>query len=134
MPTRNYGNWQTVKRINGGGQSDVYLVRSASRVAAREKSLATIGNLSSLSLDPEAAQAFADAISNLTRAETPKELGALKVFKIPPETTSIPAAPLTVEDNEAIQRLKNEASALQTKRPGLPKLLDFNIGQRWLGD
>jgi serine/threonine protein kinase len=132
MPTQNYGNWQTVKRINGGGQSDVYLVRSANRVAEREKSLTTIGNLSSLHLDPDAAQAFADAISNLSREETPQELGALKVFKIPPEATTIPAAPLTEEENEAIERLKNEAAALQTKRPELPELLDFNIGQRWM--
>lgn len=132
MPTRNYGNWQTVKRINGGGQSDVYLVRNANRVAAREESLITIGKLSSLHLDPEGALLFADAISNLGREETPKELGALKVFKIPPEATTTSAIPLTVEENEAIERLKNEAAALQTKRPGLPELLDFNIGQRWL--
>jgi serine/threonine protein kinase len=132
MPTRNYGNWETVKRINGGGQSDVYLVRNANRVAAREKSIKTIGKLSSLSLNRETALAFADAISNLSREETPKELGALKVFKIPPEATTIPAVPLTLEENEAIQRLKNEAAALQTKRPGLPKLLDFNVGERWL--
>ena len=132
MPTQNYGDWQTVKRINGGGQSDVYLVRNANRVAAREKSLVAIGKLSSLHLDPEAALAFANAISNLSREETPKELGALKVFKIPPEVATTPAIPLTLEENEAIQRLKNEASALKTKRPGLPKLLDFNIGKRWL--
>jgi serine/threonine protein kinase len=132
MPTQNYGDWQTVKRLNGGGQSDVYLVRSANRVAAREKSISTIGKLSSLHLDPEAALAFADAVSNLSRQETPDELGALKVFKIPPEATTIPAVPLTVEENEAVQRLKNETTALKTKRPGLPKLLDSNIGKRWL--
>ncbi|MFZ0580301.1 MAG: hypothetical protein WA690_21810 [Candidatus Acidiferrales bacterium] len=132
MEVRNYGDWQTVKRIGGGGQSDVYLVRGAARVAAREKSLLTIKDLSSLGLNMESALAFANAIADLGREETTKELGALKVFKIPPEATTMPAAPQTTEEDEAIQRLKNETAALQAKHPGLPELLGFNIGERWL--
>ena len=38
----NYGGWEPIDRIGGGGQSDVYLARSPKRVAKRTKCLEDI--------------------------------------------------------------------------------------------
>jgi serine/threonine protein kinase len=50
----------------------------------------------------------------------PSELGALKVFK------------LRDDQQQSLQRLEQEVRILEQNLPGLPKLLDFNIKERWM--
>ena len=63
---------------------------------------------------------FAEALQDYTRLDLPEELGAMKEFKI--------------RDNEkqSLDRLKQEIEVLQQNRPGLPKLLGFDIEERWM--
>ena len=48
------------------------------------------------------------------------ELGALKEFK------------LRSDEQQATSRLKQEVDALREVAPGLPRLLDFNLKERWM--
>jgi serine/threonine protein kinase len=63
---------------------------------------------------------YVEAIRDYIRPDLPEELGAMKEFKI--------------RDNEeqSLNRLKQEIEVLQQNRPGLPKLLDFDIKERWM--
>jgi len=124
-------DWEEIETLGGGGQSDVYLVRTPERMAERQKSVDTLKALSGLGLDNETARKFAKAAWSCARPELPSELGALKVFKIPPEGVGLPPPPGS-KDYEAIERLKNEIASLDLRLPGLPKLLDFNEGERWI--
>ncbi len=101
-------DWEEIKRLGGGYQSDVFLVRNPERQAERAKCLATIRTALDGAKDAE----LAAAICSYARRELPSELGALKVFKIPPEkpATSYAARmaltpPPGSEEYEAVQRL-----------------------------
>lgn len=121
------GRNHTVRR---GRPERCLLVRSPKRVADRAGFLARIQqHAGGCRLD--GAAELAEAAWNYARPEVPSELGALKVFKIPPEGSTLPAPPESKEF-EAIVRLKNEIAALGQGLPGLPKLLDFNEGERWI--
>ena len=54
------------------------------------------------------------------RPDDPSWLGALKVFKI------------RGSEEQAVNRLKQEAQVLRQNRVGLPKLLDFSEKERWI--
>jgi serine/threonine protein kinase len=118
--------WERIRPLGSGGQSDVFLVRSPSRTAERAECLETIRK----ALDEDKRADLADAIYSYARSDSPAELGALKIFKIPPEAELPPA--LGSDDYEAAERLKNEIIILGQGRPGLLRLLDSNLKQRWI--
>ncbi len=107
------------------------MVRSPKRTAERQNSIDRLKALSSQNLDNKTARDFAEAAWNCARPELSSELGALKAFKILPERSTLPPPPGSKEF-EAIGRLKNEIAALGLRLAGLPNLLDFNEGERWI--
>jgi len=62
---------------------------------------------------------FAAAVVNYARNEVSSDLGAMKVFKVR-------------EEGQDGERLRQEIEVLQQNRPGLPKILDFNLSERWI--
>ena len=120
-------DWEEIEPLGGGGQSDVFLVRSLKRSMKRKLCLKTIRE----SLDGDKRADLANAVWEFARPDLPEELGALKVFKIPAEGASLDPPPGS-EDYEKIERLKNEIAALSTGTSGLPKLLDSNVAERWI--
>src|SRR5258708_35062372 len=123
-------DWEEIKPLGEGGQSQVFLVRDPKRIAKRAGSLVKIQQHAGGSLLEGAAE-LAEATWNYARPEIPSELGALKVFKIPPEGQTLPPPPGSNEF-EAIVRLKNEIAALGQGLPGLPKLMASNEAERWI--
>jgi serine/threonine protein kinase len=120
-------DWERVnpKPLGGGGQSDVYLVRTPERTDERKRSrenidrhvpmtTGTAENITRANLN------YVEAIREYNRPDLPTELGAMKVFKL--------------RDNEAqsLQRLGQEIAVLDEDRPGLPKLLGSNVDERWM--
>jgi serine/threonine protein kinase len=123
-------DWEVIKLLGGGGQSDVFLVRSPNRAAERATLVAKVQQHAG-GCRIDGAADLAEAVWNYARPEVPSELGALKVFKIRPESSTLPPPPGSKEF-EAIVRLKNEITALSRDLPGLPKLLGSNEGERWI--
>lgn len=118
--------WERIRPLGSGGQSDVFLVRSPVRTAERANCLSTIRK----ALDADKCAELADAIHSYARPESPDELVALKIFKIPPETETSPAP--KADEYEAVERLTNEILVLRQDRPGLPRVLDSNLKRRWI--
>jgi serine/threonine protein kinase len=116
--------WQELKRLGGGGQSDVFLVRKPARKAERDNGISTLVEISGQSFDKERADRFSEAVWNLARPDAPEELAALKVFKTR-------AAGADAEE-QALDRLRSEIHVLSQNRPGLPRLLDSNEEERWI--
>ncbi len=110
--------WEHIRRLGGGGQSDVFLVRSPERVTQRAVCLQTIRT----ALDGDRRAELAEAVWEYSRPNSFSELGAKKIFKIRPDS----------DEQQALQRLKQEFQILQQNRPGLPKLLDSNEAERWI--
>lgn len=134
-----YGGWEQIRPLGEGGQSKVSLVRSPERRAIREGAikrivapLRTQAYESKPVLRLEDAPDFAAAIADYIRADLPSELGALKIFKIPPTTQKNMSPIPESEEYEAVRRLENEIKALQHGWPGLAKLLAFNLDERWM--
>ncbi|HEV3220957.1 MAG TPA: protein kinase family protein [Candidatus Acidoferrales bacterium] len=67
---------------------------------------------------------FADAIADYTREDLTSELGAMKVFKL--RDTGVEG------EQQAMDRLRQEIEVLESGRVGLPKLLDFNLNEKWM--
>jgi serine/threonine protein kinase len=65
---------------------------------------------------------LAEAVRAYVRPDQPSELGAMKEFIIRPQS----------DEQQAIDRLKQEIRVLAQGRPGLPKLLDSNESERWI--
>ena len=119
--TIRYGDWEQLKRLGGGGQSDVFLARKPERVAARNVSFETVKRLSGQGLNAiKVAEEFAKATWDLARPDFPNELGALKIFKIRDDGAA------------AAARLKAEIAILSENRPNLPQLLEGNEADQWL--
>jgi serine/threonine protein kinase len=122
--------WEEISPLGEGGQSTVFLVRRPNRVEERRNSIKTISS-PPWTTQATAEQrlkmmgAFAEAVLGFARPEKISELGARKVFKVPPE-----GATLTPEQHRAIERLKNEIAVLSQSRRGLPQLLDADIAKR----
>jgi len=127
--------WEEVKPLGSGGQSTVSLVRRPKRAKERLKSANALNHppwptktsgVERIKILGE----FAEAIWEYARPEEPSELGALKIFKIPPEgkgaLTPLPGS----KEYRAIERLRNEITVLSQNRRGLPQLLDSDIAQR----
>jgi hypothetical protein len=111
-------DWEEIKPLGGGGQSDVFLVRNRERQSERANCLKGIRS----ALDGDKRAELAVAIWSYARPDLPSELGALKVFKIPPEDPARLAPIPGSREYEAIERLKNEVAVLSQNRPGLPRL------------
>ena len=124
----NRADWEEIGRLGGGGQSEVFLVRSPGRASERKKWLVQIR----AALDGDMRAELANAVWQYARPDEVSELAALKVFKIPPQDPQLPSAPPGTESYEAIERLNNEVRALKEGLPGLPKLLDYNVAERWI--
>jgi hypothetical protein len=110
--------WERIKRLGGGGQSDVFLVRSPGRVSQRAACLRTIKT----ALDQDKRAELADAMWSYSRLESLPELGAMKIFKIRDDGG----------EEQALDRLKQELQILKQNRPGLPKLLGSSEAERWI--
>ncbi len=112
-------DWQTIKPLDKGGQSEVFLVRTAARATERARCLEEIR----LALDTDKRAELAEAIWSYARPDRPSELGALKVFRIPQREP---------ECAEALRRLHNEITVLRQNRLGLAKLLDCSEAEAWI--
>jgi serine/threonine protein kinase len=126
----NRAHWEVIgDPLGEGGQSTVYLVRGPSRLNARNKDIEQVlsfspwGTSMADTLYQRTAE-FVEAVADYTRAETPSELGAMKVFKLRDAGRD--------GEQQAANRLKQEVEVLREGRIGLPKLLDFNLDERWL--
>src|SRR5579859_2459736 len=127
-----YGGWEIIEQLGGGGQSDVFLVRTPERRRHRESYLDRLGKLSGKTYDSRGAAEVAEALWNYARPELTDELGALKQFKIPPESSMTPSPTLGSKNAEAVERLKNEIAVLRKGLPGLPRILDSDETERWI--
>lgn len=112
--------WEEIKQLGSGGQSDVYLVRKSSRIQERRTQLAEIMRLGAQGLDEKRAKEFSEAIAGYNRPDLVSELGALKVYK------------RRDDESQATDRLRVEIIVLSNSREGLPKLFDSNVGERWV--
>ena len=119
--------WERVKPepLGEGGQSKVYLVRTPERTKQRRRSLEIINSHSPMMTGTKESIShhnleYVEAIRDYTRPDLPEELGAMKEFKI------------RDDEEQSLNRLKQEIEVLQQNRPGLPKLLDSNIDERWM--
>lgn len=120
-------DWEKVREepLGGGGQSDVFLVRTPERTKQRARSREIITRyqrpstgmqetVSKMSLE------YVEAIRDYTRADLPTELGAMKEFKF------------RDDEEQSLRRLEQEVNVLQQNRPGLPRLLGVNGSERWM--
>jgi serine/threonine protein kinase len=118
-------NWETIgEPLGAGGQSTVYLVRGPKRVDERSQDIETIHSFSPWGTVAHETRVqktgeFAEAVANYAREEVESDLGAMKVFKVRGE-------------GQDAERLRQEIEVLQQNRPGLPKLLDLNLEERWI--
>jgi serine/threonine protein kinase len=124
-----FAEWEQIKLLGEGGQSQVFLVRRPSRVKERADSIREISQSNPWApivdeVDRERPGRLAAAILNYARTEVPSELGALKVFKI---RIAGPEG-----EQRAIDRLSGEIAILRGGRTGLPRLLDENGAERWM--
>jgi serine/threonine protein kinase len=116
--------WEEVRRLGKGGQSEVFLVRDLARIEERKKHLRKLMELSGQGFNEVRAQQFTEATLGYGRDERTEELGALKVYN--------PRAAGTAAERQAVDRLKVEITVLSQNRSGLPKLLDSNEAERWI--
>jgi hypothetical protein len=80
LPMANRSDWEQIRSLGRGGQSEVFLVRSPQRKAEREKCVQKLTELGGQGLNSNRAREFAEACSTYARDESPSELGALKIF------------------------------------------------------
>jgi serine/threonine protein kinase len=116
--------WEEIKPLGEGGQSEVFLVRSPARVAERKRDIRKLKELSGQGFSDITAREFAETIIDCARDERTSELGALKVFN--------PRAAGPEGEQQAVARLRSEIAVLGQGRPGLLKLLDSNDSERWI--
>ena len=127
--------WKITSELGRGGQGIVSRVVSADRENARQKSIEQIIQSIELAASQvrdqekwsqvlESAQRLAEAIHTLTRADTPSEIGALKVLSLPDG----------MERHEAEKRFAAELQALGalSNQPGILKLLDGDPAECWM--
>jgi len=125
--THGKDQWDQIGPLGGGGQSDVFLVRTPERTMERARCIeflnlfpspltAAIEERTKLNMQ------FAESLRTYMRPDLPSELGAMKIFKIRKDS----------DEQHALDRLKQEIQVLQQKRPGLPNLLDCSESERWI--
>lgn len=118
-------SWQIIgEPLGEGGQSTVHLVRGPERAGTRTRDIEKIiaSDPWSITTAEERVRRtgeFAEAVASYARSDATTELGAMKVFKVR-------------ETGRDEERLRQEVELLEQKRPGLPRLLGFNLGERWI--
>jgi hypothetical protein len=118
-------NWEAVgEPLGKGGQSTVYLVRCPKRMNERKRDIETIHSFSPWGTVAHETRfqktgEFAQAVVNYARMDAVSDVGAMKVFAVRPE-------------GQDTERLRQEIEVLRENRPGLPKLLDSNLAERWI--
>ena len=120
-------NWEKVKPLGEGGQSNVFLARTPQRTRERQKFLELLNSFPPpiTAVTEERAQLnvqFAGALLAYTQSDLVSELGALKIFKIRQEGGS----------SQALERLRKEVHVLRKNRMGLPRLLDASESEGWI--
>jgi serine/threonine protein kinase len=116
-------DWEEIKKLGAGGQSQVFLVRNPIRVTQRSDYLERVQLQAGGCLIDGAAE-LAESAFNYARPEHPLELAALKVF--------MPRAEGRDAEEQMATRLKNEIAVLSQNRPGLIRILDSNVEERWI--
>jgi serine/threonine protein kinase len=122
-------NWEVLRPLGSGGQSDVSLVRGLDRIKARTRDIEHIQSFSPWGSTMAETRfkltgEFAEAVADYTRADRTSELGAMKVFKLREAGAA--------GEQQALDRLRQEILQLETARAGLPALLDHNQPERWM--
>jgi serine/threonine protein kinase len=119
--------WERVRKepLGEGGQSKVYLVRTPERTKQRRRSLEIINSHAPMLTGTKESISqhnfeYVEAIRDYTRPDLPEELGAMKEFKI------------RDDEEQSLSRLRQEIEVLQQNLSGLPKLLGFDINERWM--
>ena len=119
--------WERVRKepLGEGGQSKVYLVRIPERTKQRRRSLEIINSHAPMLTGTKESISqhnfeYVEAIRDYTRPDLPEELGAMKEFKI------------RDDEEQSLSRLRQEIEVLQQNLSGLPKLLGFDINERWM--
>jgi serine/threonine protein kinase len=133
---KNFGGWQVIEpKLGSGGQGTVYKARSPKRTTAIAAARRRLRDAMTRIPDPQRftpkpdeeadLTMFISSISELSRPDDiATELGALKEFNIPADSSS--------EAQAAVHRFEREVEALRTIRhPGILKLIDANIEERW---
>jgi serine/threonine protein kinase len=116
-------DWEEIRKLGEGGQSEVFLVRTPKRVADRFDFLGKVQQHAG-GCGIDGAGELSEAAFNYARPEQDPELGALKVF--------IPRAEGPDAEQQMMVRLQNEIAVLSQNRPGLIRMLDSNIDERWI--
>lgn len=130
-------DWEEIRSLGEGGQSEVLLVRRHARIQERGDCIREINQSNpwvAYTVEPddptgkvtEARRTgrFATAVWNYARDEIPSDLGARKDFKVREEGAEA--------EQQAVERLRSEIVILQQNRPGLPQYLDSNEAERWI--
>lgn len=111
-------DWEEIERLGGGGQSDVFLVRTPARVQKRREIVEDVlrsnlwGPIAFPGETPEGRAArIARGLWEYARPDADAELGALKVFKIPPENEKRLSPPPGPKELEAVERPTDESRA-----------------------
>ena len=106
-------NWEKIRQLGKGGQSEVFVVRNSARIAERKKHLDKLMELSAQSFNEVRAREFTEATLGYGRTESPADLGALKIYN--------PRAAGPRSEEQALNRLRVEIKVLGQGRLGLPK-------------
>ena len=128
------GGWEAIRRIGGGGQGDVFLVRRPERAKQIEEAVATAAKNLRILPDvshhqdnehADATKRLLEAVAEYVRPDTAQDLGAAKRFKLGdlrPE-----------ERDEAQQRLRLEIETIaKVNSPDILRLLDSNADEGWM--
>jgi serine/threonine protein kinase len=127
-----YGGWERLTKLGSGGQGTVYLARRPERVARLSKCEQEVpGALKKLvTTQPKeqttlALKEFLSAIMDWIGPDDPRDLGALKVFRMPEDAE---------EAKRAAGRLRAEVEALEAMRaePGVLRLILANAEMHWM--
>jgi serine/threonine protein kinase len=116
--------WEEIRPLGKGGQSEVFLVRNSARIAERRKHLDKLIELAGQGFNDVRAQQFTEATLGYGREEHPYELGALKVYN--------PRAAGADAEQQALSRLRTEIKVLGENGRELPRILDSNESERWI--
>jgi serine/threonine protein kinase len=125
MSSKPFNGWVQGPRLGEGGQSQVFVARNPEREAERVRNRSDL-NAAMLGNDRDR---FANALWSYARPDQDAESGALKIFKMPTKSSGIPTPP---PPWVALERLKKEITALGERLPGLPKMLDYDVDERWI--
>ena len=121
---RGSSEWEEIRALGSGGQSEVFLVRNSIRIAEREKHLKKLMDLSAQGLNEARADQYVEATLGYGREDRLPEVGALKVYN--------PRAAGVAAEKQALGRLQVEITVLSQNRRGLPRLLDSNKSESWI--